>query len=199
MSRQSEESAHSLAQAGTECEYNSQERSLLLQIARESILSFLERRQISRFTPSAHLSEPRGVFTTLHSKKQLRGCVGFPAAILPLYRAVVETSQAAASEDPRFIPLRMEEMQELKISLSVLSHLQPITPEQVEVGRHGLVISQAGRRGLLLPQVPVEHGWDRLVFLEQTCLKAGLPPDAWRKGARIEAFTAESFSDEDPR
>lgn len=197
MSPQSEESAHSLTHARTESEYSSEERRLLLQVARESILSFLERREISLFTPSQHLSEPRGVFTTLYSVGKLRGCVGFPAAILPLYRAVAETSRAAASEDPRFYPLRLQETQDLKISLSVLSHLQPIVPEQVEVGRHGLVISQAGRRGLLLPQVPVEHGWDRLVFLEQTCLKAGLPPDAWRKGARIEAFTAESFSDED--
>src|SRR5581483_12033923 len=105
MSPQFEESAHSLTRAGTQPEYSSQERSVLLQIARESILSFLERREMSLFTPSMHLSEPRGVFTTLYSKKHLRGCVGFPAAILPLYRAVVETSRAAASEDPRFSPL----------------------------------------------------------------------------------------------
>ena len=197
MSRQSEESTHSVTQAGVEPEYNPQERALLLQMARESILSSLEHREMSVFTPSAHLSEPRGVFTTLYSRKQLRGCVGFPAAMLPLHRAVVETSRAAASEDPRFYPVRLEEVQDLKISLSILSHLRPIVPDQIEIGRHGLVISHGARRGLLLPQVPVEHGWDRQVFLEQTCMKAGLPPDIWQKGARIEAFTAESFSDED--
>ena len=197
MSRQSEESTQSLTQAGAQFEYSSEERTFLLHLARESILSLLERREMSLLTPSEHLSEARGVFTTLYSKGILRGCVGYPAAMLPLHRAVAETSRAAASEDPRFYPLRLEETQHLKISLSVLSHLQPITPEQVEVGRHGLVISQGARRGLLLPQVPVEHGWDRLLFLEQTCLKAGLPPDAWRTAVRIEAFTAESFSNED--
>jgi uncharacterized protein len=195
MSRQSE-SSQALAHQDTP-EYSPQERTLLVQIARESILSFLERREMSLFTPSAHLSEPRGVFTTLYSQDKLRGCVGYPTPILPLYRAVVETARAAASEDPRFYPVQLEETRDLMISLSVLSQLQLILPEQVEVGRHGLVISKAGLRGLLLPQVPVEHGWDHTTFLEQTCLKAGLPPDAWRTGAKIEAFTAESFGDAD--
>jgi uncharacterized protein len=195
MSQQSKTSSQSLVHPGTEAEYSPQERSLLLQIARESVVSFLERREMSLFTSSAHLSQPRGVFTTLYSKGQLRGCVGYPAPILPLYRAVMETARAAASEDPRFYPLRQEEAREFKISLSVLSALQPISLEHVEVGRHGLVISQAGSRGLLLPQVPVEHGWGRITFLEQTCLKAGLSPNAWQIGARIEAFTAETFGD----
>jgi uncharacterized protein (TIGR00296 family) len=85
----------------------------------------------------------------------------------------------------------------LEVSLSVLSPLFPIRPDAVEVGRQGLVVSLGGRRGLLLPQVPVEHGWDRETFLEQTCRKAGLPLDAWRRGATIEAFTAEVFGDGD--
>jgi AmmeMemoRadiSam system protein A len=196
MSQQSEGSPSVLAHPGTPPEYSPEERGLLLQIARESILSFLERREISLFTPSTHLSEPKGVFTTLYSKDRLRGCVGYPAAILPLYRAVVETARAAASEDPRFYPVRLDEVHDLRISLSVLSQLQTISAEQVEIGRHGLVISQGGLRGLLLPQVPVEHGWDRTTFLEQTCLKAGLAPDAWRAVAHVEAFTAEAFGDE---
>ncbi len=83
----------------------------------------------------------------------------------------------------------------IRISISILSPLQPISPDEVEIGRHGLVISEGVQRGLLLPQVPVEHGWSRVTFLEQTCLKAGLPPDAWRSGAGIEAFTAEVFGD----
>lgn len=195
MSQQSEGSPSILAHPDTPPEYSPEERSLLLQIARESVLSFLERREISLFTPSTHLSEPKGVFTTLCSKGRLRGCVGYPAAILPLYRAVVETARAAASEDPRFYPVRLDEVPDLRISLSVLSQLQTISAEQVEIGRHGLVISHGGLRGLLLPQVPVEHGWDRTTFLEQTCLKAGLSPDAWRTGALIEAFTAEAFGD----
>lgn len=142
------------------------------------------------------LIEPRGVFTTLYIGDQLRGCVGYAMPIRPLYRAVGETARAAAFEDSRFWPVTAEEAGELKISLSVLSPLFPIKAAQVEVGRHGLVISEGARRGLLLPQVPVEHGWDRETFLEQTCRKAGLPTDAWRKSAAIEAFSAEVFGDE---
>jgi AmmeMemoRadiSam system protein A len=110
---------------------------------------------------------------------------------------VAETARAAAFEDSRFMPVTKEEALKLEVSLSVLSRLFPIHPEAVKVGRHGLVISQGARRGLLLPQVPIENGWDRETFLEQTCRKAGLPPDAWRKGATIEAFTAEIFADAD--
>jgi len=117
--------------------------------------------------------------------------------IAPLNRAVAETARAAAFEDSRFSPVTREEASRLGVSLSVLSLLFPIHPQAVEVGRHGLVVSQGARRGLLLPQVPVEHGWDRTTFLEQTCRKAGLPLDAWRQGATIEAFTAEVFSDPD--
>ena len=90
---------------------------------------------------------------------------------------------------------RRDEVPELQVSLSVLSPPQPIRPDQVEIGRHGLLISLGPYRGLLLPQVPVEHGWDRITFLEQTCKKAGLPPNAWQTGARLEAFTAEIFGD----
>jgi AmmeMemoRadiSam system protein A len=143
------------------------------------------------------LSEPRGVFTTLYLDRELRGCVGYAVAVAPLYRAVAETARAAAFDDSRFLPVTREEAPRLEVSLSVLSGLVPIRPEAVEVGRHGLVISQGARRGLLLPQVPSEHGWDRETFLDQTCRKAGLPPDAWRKTATIEAFTAEVFGDSD--
>lgn len=195
MSQPSEESASALASPSIQPEYTLEERKLLLEIAHESILSFLERREIALFTPSPHLSDPRGVFTTLYSNQRLRGCVGYPAAVLPLYRAVMETARAAAADDPRFSPVTLDEARDLRISLSVLSPLQPISADAVEVGRHGLVISHHGQRGLLLPQVPVEHGWGRTTFLEQTCLKAGLPPDAWRRGAHIEAFTAEVFGD----
>jgi AmmeMemoRadiSam system protein A len=129
--------------------------------------------------------------------RQLRGCVGYAMPVAPLYRAVAETARAAAFEDSRFFPVTREEAPRLEVSLSVLSRLFAIHPDAVEVGRHGLVVSQGGRRGLLLPQVPTEHDWDRETFLEQTCRKAGLPEDAWRKGASIEAFTAEVFCDAD--
>jgi AmmeMemoRadiSam system protein A len=110
---------------------------------------------------------------------------------------VAETARAAAFDDSRFLPVTQEEASQLEVSLSVLSRLVSILPEAVEVGRHGLLISDGVRRGLLLPQVPVEYGWDRETFLQQTCRKAGLPLDAWRKTATIVAFTAEVFSDAD--
>ena len=165
-------------------------------MAHESILSALEDREITCFTPPPRLSEPRGAFTTVYSNHQLRGCVGYPTAVLPLYRTVIETARAAAFDDPRFVPVALEEAPHLQISISILSPVEPILAEGVIVGRHGLIISQYGRRGLLLPQVPVEHGWDRIAFLEQTCRKAGLALDAWNSGATIEAFTAEVFGDE---
>jgi AmmeMemoRadiSam system protein A len=112
-----------------------------------------------------------------------------------VYRAVAETARAAAFEDTRFPPVKIEEAHALQVELSILSLPQAIAPESIEIGRHGLLISMAGHRGLLLPQVPTEHRWDRETFLDQTCRKAGLPLDAWRKGATIEAFTAEIFGD----
>src|ERR1700758_1756493 len=176
-------------------EFSLEERSLLLKLAHESILSALEQREISLQPPSAHLAEARGVFTSLHLNGNLRGCVGFVLPVNSVYRAVADTARAAAFEDTRFHPVTLEEALHLEIELSVLSPPQPVRAEDVEVGRHGLLISMDGRRGLLLPQVAVEHNWDRVTFLEQTCHKAGLPSDAWRS-ASLEAFTAEVFSDE---
>jgi uncharacterized protein len=180
---------------GAITEYDLGERKMLLQIAHEAIVALVEGRDISFPIPCPHLAEPRGVFTTIYSNGKLRGCVGFPVASLPLFKAVAETARAAASEDPRFAPVSLPEARTLHIAISILSPLSSITPSAIEIGRHGLVISDGSRRGLLLPQVPVEHGWDRNTFLEQTCLKAGLPPDAWRTGAHIEAFTAEVFGE----
>ena len=176
-------------------EFSPDERALLLRLAHDSILSALEEREIPLDPPSAHLAEPRGVFTSLHLGGELRGCVGYVLPISPLYRAVAETARAAAFDDTRFYPVTLEEAPHLEIELSILAVPQPIDAEGVAVGRHGLLISMSGRRGLLLPQVPVEHHWDRITFLEQTCRKAGLPDDAWKKGALIEAFTAEVFGE----
>ncbi len=187
-------------------EFSLEQRRTLLRIAHEAILSALERRPFPGATPfPAELLEPRGVFTTLYLRgdlnrelhRQLRGCVGYAMPLAPLCRAVAETARAAAFDDSRFSPVTPEEAPLLEVSLSVLSRLFPIHPEAVEVGRHGLLISEGIRRGLLLPQVSAEYGWDRETFLEQTCRKAGLPLDAWRRAATIEAFTAEVFSDGD--
>jgi AmmeMemoRadiSam system protein A len=176
-------------------EFSPEERTLLLQLAHDSILSALENREVSMDPPSPHLAEPRGAFTSLYLNGELRGCVGYVLPVSSVYRAVIDTARAAAFEDARFCPVNIEEAPQLKIELSVLSPPLPISPEEVEVGRHGLLVSMAGQRGLLLPQVPSERNWDRFTFLDQTCRKAGLPSDAWKHGATIEAFTAEVFGE----
>jgi AmmeMemoRadiSam system protein A len=177
------------------CEYSPEERELLLRLAHRSIELALEGRSVDLTSPTAHLAEPRGAFTTLHLEGELRGCIGFVLPIQSLYAAVAESASAAALDDPRFQPVTPAEAPHLKIGISVLSPLQPIRPEEVVVGRHGLVVTQGNRRGLLLPQVPIEWKWDRETFLSQTCLKAGLPADAWQHGAQLQGFTAEVFGE----
>jgi len=176
-------------------EFSPEERSLLLLLAHNSITAALEQRELSLPPPSAHLGEPRGAFTTLYYRGGLRGCVGYVFPVTPLYRTIAESARGAAFDDSRFAPVTRDEAPELKVSISVLSPPQPIQPAQVEIGRHGLLISLGLHRGLLLPQVPVEHGWGRIQFLEQTCRKAGLPLNAWQTGAKLEAFSAEIFGD----
>jgi AmmeMemoRadiSam system protein A len=176
-------------------EFSPEERTLLLRLAHDSICGALEKRQIPLDPPTPHLAEPRGAFTTLYLGGELRGCVGYVLPTCSAYRAVAETARAAAFDDNRFSPVTAGEAPHLEIELSILSPPLPIPAEEVEVGRHGLLISQHGRRGLLLPQVAVEHNWNRTTFLEQTCRKAGLPVDAWRKRASILAFRAEVFGD----
>ncbi len=182
-----------------ETEYPPEERRLLLRLAHEIIEAALDGREVDTTPPTDHLAQPRGAFTTLHLAGQLRGCVGYVMPVHPLYRTVAETALAAAFHDTRFYPVRQEEAPQLEIEISVLSLLQPIEVDDIEIGRHGLVVTFGSRRGLLLPQVPVEHHWDVKTFLEETCHKAGLPPDAWERGATLEAFTAEVFGDEDLR
>ena len=176
-------------------EFSPDERNLLLRLAHDAIAASLDQRELSLDPPSAHLAEPRGAFTTLYYRGGLRGCVGYVLPVTPLYRTIAESARGAAFDDSRFSPVTRNESLELQVSLSVLSPPQPIQADQVEIGRHGLLISLGSYRGLLLPQVPVEQGWDRIAFLEQTCRKAGLPLNAWQTGARLEAFTAEVFAD----
>jgi uncharacterized protein len=177
-------------------EYSPEERRILLRLAHQSIEAALQDLLFDPAPPSEHLAEPRGAFTTLHLHGKLRGCIGYVLSTEPLYRTVAETARAAACDDPRFEPVTLPEAAELKIEISVLSPLQPIRAEDVAVGKHGIVVMQGNRRGLLLPQVPIEWGWDRETFLSQTCLKAGLSPDAWQRGAELQAFTAEVFGEE---
>jgi AmmeMemoRadiSam system protein A len=186
-----------VAATSTPPEFSEEERDVLLRLARRAIDSAIDGSELDLHPPNPHLAEVRGAFCTLHLHDKLRGCIGYVIPTHSLYRTVAETARAAAFDDPRFRSVTAEETPDLKVEISVLSVLRPIRPEEVQVGVHGLVITQGGRRGLLLPQVPVEWGWDRDTFLAQTCLKAGLPSDAWQQGAELQAFTAEVFSDAD--
>jgi AmmeMemoRadiSam system protein A len=187
---------NSCAEASEGAEYSPSERELLFALAHRSITAALDGRDLDLTPPTAHLAECRGAFTTLHLQRQLRGCIGYVFPTSPLYRTVAETARSAAFNDPRFEPVTATEAAELKVEISVLSVLRPIAPEAVVVGKHGLLVRHGNRRGLLLPQVPLEWNWDRETFLAQTCLKAGLAPDAWRHGAELQAFTAEVFGEE---
>jgi AmmeMemoRadiSam system protein A len=176
-------------------EYSPQERELLLHLAHQAIDTALEECELALPLISEHLRQQRGAFTTLHLEGEVRGCVGYVFPVSPLFQTIIETARAAAFQDMRFLPVTREEADRLQISISILSLLFPIKAEEVELGKHGLLITQGNHRGLLLPQVPAEHGWDLNTFLEQTCRKAGLRPDAWQHQATLEAFTAEIFGE----
>lgn len=137
-----------------------------------------------------------GVFVTLRNGEKLRGCIGIITPPGPLFETVQECAPSAATSDPRFNPVTLSELKEIGIEISVLSTPEPLRDRsQIELGIHGLIISQEGRRGLLLPQVATENHWDRETFLAQTCRKAGLPLDAWKTGAEIKIFTAFVFGE----
>ena len=180
-------------------EYSSEERALLVRLAHQTIEAALRgERPPAGSSPSPHLAEARGAFVTLHLAGQLRGCVGFVQPARGLHQTILEAALSAAFHDPRFPPVSLEEAPELQVEISVLSPLRPIAPQEIVVGRHGLVVARGSYRGLLLPQVAVEQDWDATTFLEQTCLKAGLPADAWKHGATLQAFTAEVFGEGAP-
>jgi len=179
-------------------EYSPEERRWLLRLAHLSIRSAVTGQTLHMPEPTAHLQEPRGAFTTLHEDGKLRGCVGFIIGVEALAQTICKTARSAALEDTRFPPVTEAELEKLQLEISVLSPMFEIAAEDVVVGRHGLMVTSNDRRGLLLPQVAPEWGWDRETFLAQTCRKAGLPLDAWRRGAKLEAFTAEVFGEAEP-
>jgi len=141
--------------------------------------------------------EKRGVFVTLHDRRgELRGCIGYPLPLKPLREAVEEMAIAAATEDPRFPAVTGAELGELVIEISVLTVPQKVAgPDQVQVGRDGIIVSKGFQRGLLLPQVPVEQGWDLDQYISYGCRKAGLAADEWKRGVQIEVFQAEVFGE----
>lgn len=172
----------------------------LLRLARAALTEYLGNGTVVEDrTGRPELAVPRGAFVTLTARGALRGCIGFIEADAPLGRAVIQAAILAAAGDPRFPPVSPSELGGLRVEISVLTPLREIAnPREVRVGKHGLVVEQGGRRGLLLPQVPVENGWDRETFLDQGSLKAGLPRDAWRRGAKLFVFEAVVFH-EGPR
>jgi uncharacterized protein len=175
-----------------------EEKRTLLKIARSAICSALENKELPplKFQNEA-LNRRSGVFVTLRIGDDLRGCIGYIEPLFPLANAVQEVAVKAATEDPRFMPLTLSELNKLTIEISVLSPLEElIDTETIEIGKHGLVIDAGNRRGLLLPQVAAEYNWDRKQFLKQVSLKAGLPPDAWkRKEVKLFTFTVEKFDE----
>ncbi len=174
-----------------------QQRAELLSVARRAIREQVRGTGGHRVAATDPvLRAPGAAFVTLTHQGKLRGCIGYIEAIKPLVEAVAHCAASAATGDPRFYPVRSEELSDLHLEISVLSPLRRIEdPREVQVGTHGLFISGEGRHGLLLPQVATEYRWDRETFLRQTCLKAGLPGDAWKRGAKISVFTVEHFSD----
>jgi len=179
---------------------NHDEKIYLLSLARTTISHYLETQKLPSTLPvSDKLREKFGVFVTLHKNGQLRGCIGYIEGIAPLYQAVMEMAKSAAFNDPRFNPVVKKEIPDLEIEISVLSPLKKVKDvKEIQVGKHGIIIQQGFQRGLLLPQVATEWGWNREEFLEQTCHKAGLPADAWKDtSSEIYIFSAEIFSEKD--
>ena len=175
-------------------------RGRLLALARRAIRAYVLEQLLPDESSPRHAGQRRGAFVTLHQDGRLRGCMGRPDSPESLESAVAICAVLAASRDPRFAPVRSHEIDTLQIEISILT-LPQIVPvaevfDRLEPGRHGAVVSLRGFRGLLLPQVAAEQGWGSQRFLEETCRKAGLPPNAWRDPElRIELFTAEVFSE----
>ena len=173
------------------------DRRSLLALARRAIAEAVSLHKSSGSVPrNGIFAERRGVFVTLHVRNRLRGCIGVVEPFEPLGDTVMRCAAGAALQDPRFSPVPAEEVADLQIEISFLSPLEPLSPETVEIGKHGLLIVQGGKRGLLLPQVAVEHKLGREQFLEETCRKAGLSAKAWQEpDAQILGFTCEVFSE----
>jgi uncharacterized protein len=175
-------------------------RSALLQWARQAVVEAVSRAQLPADIPQHGIFlERQGVFVTLRVRGRLRGCIGVVETQETLGESIMRCAAGAALRDPRFSPLQTEELGELLVEISLMSAPVPILPEEIEIGRHGLMVVSGARRGLLLPQVATEHRLDPQQFLEETCRKAGLPPEAWREeGTQILGFTCEILSERYP-
>ncbi|MCK9280688.1 MAG: AmmeMemoRadiSam system protein A [Melioribacteraceae bacterium] len=179
--------------------FSIEEKKLLLSIARESIESQLlgTKFHFTDFSSIPNFSLKAGAFVTLTIKNQLRGCIGFIVSDQELYKTVHEVAIEAAFEDPRFPSLSSDELKDVRLEISVLSPPFPMKSyDEIELGVHGLILNEKGKRGLLLPQVPIEHEMNKEEYLDAICQKAGLPKNSWRnKQLNIDLFTAEVFSE----
>lgn len=174
------------------------QQKFLLELARKAIRKYMKSGETLKVKiEDEELKEKRGAFVTLKVNDQLRGCIGYPLPYKPLYETIIDVAVSAATQDFRFQPLILEELDETEIEISVLSLPKPVKDtKEIEVGKHGIVISKGLHKGLLLPQVPVEWNWDLETYLCHGCLKAGLEEDEWKKGdCRIEIFSAQVFSE----
>ena len=193
-------------QGGTAAEYgfslNEEEKQRLLTIARKSVERVVLDSKLYEpaTTGDEALDQERGAFVTIKEAGELRGCVGYTSGVKPLYRTISEAAALAALRDPRFRPVTREELPQLEYEISVLSPLVHVRDvNQIEVGRHGLLIRNRDHEGLLLPQVPVEQHWNRTKFLQQTCVKGGMDPECWKaEETDIFRFTALVFSEHRP-
>lgn len=175
--------------------FSEAQKNELIALGFDAIRNFLAKGPATENIPDDEdFKRYSGVFITIRQNSNLRGCIGTLYADQPLYRAVQNMSIAAATSDPRFPSLKLEELPQISIKIAVLSPLQPISADQIQIGKHGLLIVHHGRRGVLLPDVPVERGWDTKTFLAHLCLKAGLDIEALNSNPRLYAFTTFEFS-----
>lgn len=184
----------------TELKLSAEDKRTLLALARKVIQAKCSGSSFDPELPvSPVLKEKRGAFVTLNKQGQLRGCIGYIEGIKPLYQSIIEMAEAAAFNDPRFSPVQMDEVDDLEIEISVLSPLRRIKNfDEIEIGTHGIFMKKKYAQGLLLPQVATHYNWDRKTFLQQTCMKAGLPSGCWTDpDVEIWIFSASIFSEEE--
>lgn len=176
---------------------NINQQKFLLGLARQAIENYLAwGKTLKVAINDKDLKEKRGAFVTLKVNDQLRGCIGYPLPFKPLSETIIDVAISAATQDYRFPSLTQDELKSTTIEISVLSLPRPIkNVKEIEVGKHGIIVSKEFYKGLLLPQVPVEHNWDLKTYLKHGCLKAGLDEDEWKKDVHIEIFSAQVFSE----
>ncbi|MBN1322659.1 MAG: TIGR00296 family protein [Methanotrichaceae archaeon] len=183
------------------------EGRMAVSLARGALTTYIDRhKRIASVDLPGVFQERRGVFVTLHEYGELRGCIGYPQPVMPLGKAIIDSAIQAGTGDPRFPKVVADEFDRLIVEVTILTEPQPFLvekrrlPDEVRIGKHGLIVSRGIFSGLLLPQVATEWGFDSMDFLAQTCLKAGLPPDAWLdKETDVMFFEAQIFSEDGPR